>query len=115
MGIIRRHYLIIIMIAVLILLPIILSILATKYEACKFIKKGCFLMIVPPHSVKPGDIHNQSLDEVVCWDSKPEATKPVYKDLNTGKCYGFVEGQTGLGSSPPPSNANLVRIGDTEK
>ena len=104
---IRSHLRIIVMVAVLILAPIILSILVTQYESCKFIKKDCASLIPAQNYVKPGEL-NQFLDEVVCVDTKPDATPPVYKDLNTGKCYTFVAAP---GSSPPPSNANLVWIG----
>ncbi len=111
MPFIRIHYKIILMIAVLITVPILLSVLATQYEACKFIKKDCIPKTSPLDYVNPDELTGQFLDEVVCQDSKPEATKPIYKDLNTGKCYGFVEGRLGPGSSPPPPNARLVWIG----
>ncbi len=104
---IRNNIRIVVMVAVLILSPILLSILASQYEACKFIKKDCIKLIPQNHTgraVPPG----QFLEEVVCDDTKPGATKPVYKDTNTGKCYGFSEEG---GSSPPPPNANLVWIG----
>ena len=104
---IRSHLRIIIMVAVLILAPIILSILVTQYEACKFIKKGC-AQLFPPNYVNPGELNNQFLDEVVCNDTKPDASEPVYKNLNTGKCYAFSNAPS---SSPPPPNARLVWIG----
>ena len=82
------------MVTALILAPIVLSILATQYESCKFIKKDC---------IQQNVLSNRLLDEVVCGTGAA-----VYKDVNSGKCYGFTEQ---LGSSPPPSNANLVWIG----
>ena len=102
---IRSHIRIIVMVAILILAPIILSVLATQYESCKFIKKGCVPLIHPPDYVEPSEL-NKSLDEVVCGTSGA-----VYKDLNSGKCYGFPEPLGQVGSSPPPPNARLVWIG----
>ena len=104
---IRNNIRIVVMVAVLILSPILLSILASQYESCKFLKKDCAPKTFPPNFI--GSMPSgQILDEVVCGDTKSGATEPVYKDLNTGKCYGFADQ---LGSSPPPSNANLVWIG----
>ena len=95
------------MISLLILLPILLSVLATQYETCHIIKHNCTSSFSPQNYVKPIDL-NKPMDEVVCNDINRAATKIVYMDLNTGKCYGPV---ATLGNSPPPSNANLVCIG----
>ena len=104
---IGNKYKIIAMISLLILLPILLSVLVTQYETCRFIKHNCTSSASPHDYVKPIEL-NQFLDEAVCVDNKPDAPERVYKDSNTGKCYTFVEK---LGSSPPPPDAKLVWIG----
>lgn len=102
MTMVENKYKIVAMVSLLILLPIILSSLATQYETCGIINHNC---TSASGYVKPSEI-NQFLDEVVCENTKPYASEPVYRDLNTGKCYGY-----GVGSSPPPPNAKLVWIG----
>lgn len=108
------RYKIILMITVLILIPTLLSIVITQYENCKFLKKNCSREIpetnLPPPA-NPNDLEIQYLEEIVCDDTKPDATVPVLKDLGMdNKCYGFTPK---MGNSPPLQGARLLWLGNT--
>ena|SRR3989344_2024466 len=105
MASIRTHYKIILMIAVLITVPILLSVLATQYESCKWFWRNCTSGISHDY-INPNELSNQLLGPVVCWDNAA-----LYKDINTGTCYG----PSGPISTPPPSNAKIVRIGSGDE
>ena len=99
---IKSNYKIIAMVSLLIILPIGFSFLATQYETCHLIKKNCTSSFNYVNYAMQDDA-NPYFDEVFCGSERA-----IYKDFNTGKCYGP---SNILGNSPPPPNARLVWIG----